>query len=246
MARAVREDFEQRGIKLMLGAQVKSLEDDVAQVLVIADVDGKEMRLPGDFALVATGRRPATDGLNLEAAGVQVDGRGAIVTDEHLRTSVPNIWAMGDVTEPQQFTYVSYDDYRIVASDVLGDGTKTKGTRGAVPSCIFADPPLAHVGLTEQEARDQGFDVACAVMTADDMPKVPLLGKEARLMKGVVDNATGRVLGIHLYCTGAPEIVNLAKRFLDDGCTAADIRDAVFTHPTVTEELNNLFAKVAG
>ncbi|MCB6558318.1 pyridine nucleotide-disulfide oxidoreductase, partial [Erysipelatoclostridium ramosum] len=91
-----------------------------------------------------------------------------------------------------------------------------------VPSCIFADPPLAHVGLTEQEARDQGFDVACAVMTADDMPKVPLLGKEARLMKGVVDNATGRVLGIHLYCTGAPEIVNLAKRFLDDGCTAAD------------------------
>lgn len=246
VARAVREDFEQRGIKLMLGAQVKSLEDDVAQVLVIADVDGKEMRLPGDFALVATGRRPATDGLNLEAAGVQVDGRGAIVTDEHLRTSVPNIWAMGDVTEPQQFTYVSYDDYRIVASDVLGDGTKTKGTRGAVPSCIFADPPLAHVGLTEQEARDQGFDVACAVMTADDMPKVPLLGKEARLMKGVVDNATGRVLGIHLYCTGAPEIVNLAKRFLDDGCTAADIRDAVFTHPTVTEELNNLFAKVAG
>ena len=177
---------------------------------------------------------------------MQVDGRGAIVTDEHLRTSVPNIWAMGDVTEPQQFTYVSYDDYRIVASDVLGDGTKTKGTRGAVPSCIFADPPLAHVGLTEQEARDQGFDVACAVMTADDMPKVPLLGKEARLMKGVVDNATGRVLGIHLYCTGAPEIVNLAKRFLDDGCTAADIRDAVFTHPTVTEELNNLFAKVAG
>lgn len=245
VARAVRENFEQRGVRFLLGATVERIDDDVVQVLVVVTVDGKETRLPGDFALVATGRRPATDGLNLDAAGVQLNEHGAIITDEHLRTTAPTIWAMGDVTEAQQFTYVSYDDYRIVSSDVLGDGSRTKNTRGAVPTCIFADPPFARVGLTEQEARDRGFDVAIAVLTADDMPKPPLLGKQALLMKGVVDNATGRILGVHLYCTGAPEIINLAKDFLDDGRTAADVRDAVFTHPTVTEELNNLFAKVA-
>ena len=246
IAAAVLDSVEGRGIRVIRGAGVRRIDDEADQAVVTVEISGAEERLPADAVLVATGRRPNVDGLNLEAAGAELTERGAVRTNEHLRTTAPNIWAMGDVTEPQQFTYVSYDDYRIVASDVLGDGTKTKGTRGAVPSCIFADPPLAHVGLTEQEARDQGFDVACAVMTADDLPKVPLLGKEALLMKGVVDSATGRVLGIHLYCSGAPEIVNLAKRFLDDGCTAADIRDAVFTHPTVTEELNNLFAKVAG
>ena len=247
VARAVREDFEQRGIKLMLGAQVKSLEDDVAQVLVIADVDGKEMRLPGDFALVATGRRPATDGLNLEAAGVQVDGRGAIVTDKHLRTTAPKHLGHGrrDRAAAVHLRVVRRLPHRGLRRAGRRHEDEGHPRRRAAP----ASSPTRRsptFGLTEQEARDQGFDVACAVMTADDMPKVPLLGKEARLMKGVVDNATGRVLGIHLYCTGAPEIVNLAKRFLDDGCTAADIRDAVFTHPTVTEELNNLFAKVAG
>ncbi|WP_290996800.1 FAD-dependent oxidoreductase [Gordonibacter sp.] len=244
VARVVRANFEQRGIHFMLGANVKAVEDDVAEALVVVDVDGKESRLTCDLVLVATGRRAAVDHLNLEAAGVRTDERGTIVTDEHLRTTAPNIWAMGDAAEAQQFTYVSYDGYRIVASDVLGDGSYTLATRGAVPSCIFADPPIAHVGLTEKEARDQGFEVATATLTADDMPKVPLLGKEALLMKAVVDASTDRVLGVHLYCTGAPEIVNLAKRFLDDNATAADFRDAVFTHPTVTEELNNLFASV--
>lgn len=245
VARAVRENFEQRGIRLALGAHVKSIDDDVAQVLVVADIDGKEERIPGDFALVATGRRPATADLNLDAAGVKTDERGAVVTDEHLRTTAPNIWALGDVTEARQFTYISYDDYRIAASDVLGDGSRTRDDRGAVPSCIFANPPFARVGLTEQDARDQGFDVVTAVLEAKDMPKAPLLGKQALLMKAVVDNATGRVLGVHLYCSDAPEIVNLAKFALDEGLTAADLRDAVFTHPTLTEELNNLFAKVA-
>ena len=144
MARAVRENFEQRGIKLMLGAQVKSLEDDVAQVLVIADVDGKEMRLPGDFALVATGRRPATMLAQYKGSANINDGRGAIVTDEHLRTTAPNIWAMGDVTEPQQFTYVSYDDYRIVMVEQSSDTV----AQGVV---ISQDPPAGSEKLMDDQ-----------------------------------------------------------------------------------------------
>lgn len=244
MARAVRENFEQRGIKLMLGAQVKSLEDDVAQVLVIADVDGKEMRLPGDFALVATGRRPATDGLNLEAAGVQVDGRGAIVTDEHLRTTAPNIWALGDVAGGLQFTYISLDDSRIVKADVLDDGARTTANRGTVPYSVFLDPPFSRAGMTEQEARDAGFDVKVAKLPAAAIPKAQLLQKPTGLLKAVVDAGTGRILGAHLFCEESYEMINTIKLAMDAGLPYQVLRDAVYTHPTMSEAFNDLFAQV--
>ena len=245
VARAVREDFEQRGIKLMLGAQVKSLEDDVAQVLVIADVDGKEMRLPGDFALVATGRRPATDGLNLEAAGVQVDGRGAIVTDEHLRTTAPNIWAMGDVVGGLQFTYLSLDDFRIVRDDVLGDGARTTANRGTVPYSVFLDPPFSRAGMTEQEARAAGLNVKVAKLPAAAIPKAQLLQKPTGLLKAVIDADTDLVLGVHLFCEESYEMVNTAKLAMDAGLPYQVLRDAVYTHPTMSEAFNDLFAQVA-
>ena len=244
MARAVRENFEQRGIKLMLGAQVKSLEDDVAQVLVIADVDGKEMRLPGDFALVATGRRPATDGLNLEAAGVQVDRRGAIVTDEHLRTTAPNIWALGDVAGGLQFTYISLDDSRIVKEDVLGDGARTTANRGTVPYSVFLDPPFSRAGMTEQEARDAGFGVKVAKLPAAAIPKAQLLQKSTGLLKAVVDAGTGRILGAHLFCEESYEMINTVKLAMDAGLPYQVLRDAVYTHPTMSEAFNDLFAQV--
>lgn len=244
MARAVRENFEQRGIKLMLGAQVKSLEDDVAQVLVIADVDGKEMRLPGDFALVATGRRPATDGLNLEAAGVQVDRRGAIVTDEHLRTTAPNIWALGDVAGGLQFTYISLDDSRIVKEDVLGDGARTTANRGTVPYSVFLDPPFSRAGMTEQEARDAGFDVKVAKLPAAAIPKAQLLQKSTGLLKAVVNADTGRILGAHLFCEESYEMINTVKLAMDAGLPYQVLRDAVYTHPTMSEAFNDLFAQV--
>lgn len=244
MARAVRENFEQRGIKLMLGAQVKSLEDDVAQVLVIADVDGKEVRLPGDFALVATGRRPATDGLNLEAAGVQVDRRGAIVTDEHLRTTAPNIWALGDVAGGLQFTYISLDDSRIVKEDVLGDGARTTANRGTVPYSVFLDPPFSRAGMTEQEARDAGFDVKVAKLPAAAIPKAQLLHKPTGLLKAVVDADTGRILGAHLFCEESYEMINTVKLAMDAGLPYQVLRDAVYTHPTMSEAFNDLFAQV--
>lgn len=244
IAAAVRQNLKQRGIRLVLEAKIERIEDEVVQSLVFVIIDGKEERIPGDLVLVATGRRPATDNLNAEAAGVQRNGHGGIVVDKHLRTTASNIWAMGDAVGGLQFTYVSYDDYRIVASSILGDGTRTTENRGAVPSCIFADPPLARVGMTEQEARDAGFDVVTSIMSYDDLPKPHLLGLQAVLMKGVVDRTTDRILGIHLYCSDAPEIINLAKIALDEGWTAADMRNALFTHPTLAEELNNLFLRI--
>lgn len=244
LAAAMRENLTRRGIRLVLDARVSRIEDDVVQALVFATIDDKEERIPGDVVLLATGRRPATDDLNLAAADVRMHENGGIVVDEHLCSTVPHIWAMGDAVGALQFTYVSYDDYRIVASSVLGDASRTTRNRGAVPSCIFADPPLARVGMTEQEARDAGFDVAVAIMEYDDLPKPHLLGLQAVLLKGIVDRATDRILGMHLYCSDAPEIINLAKIALDEEWTAADMRNAIFTHPSLTEELNNLFSQI--
>ena len=153
-AEAVRRSLEDRGVTIVYDAHVTHIDDEHDQVLVFAQVNGEEKRYPGHAVLVAVGRTPNTTGLNLEAAGIELNDRGGIKVDEHLRTTADNVWAMGDVTGGMQFTYIAYDDYRIVASDLLGDGTRTTSSRGAIPYAVFTTPPFARVGMTEDEARE--------------------------------------------------------------------------------------------
>ena len=137
IAGAVRESLESRGIRVMTGVKVKALEQAGGKALVAVD-NGKEVqKLEAEAVLVATGRRPNTAGLNLEAAGVEIGPRGGIVTDDSLTTTAPHIYAMGDVRGGLQFTYISLDDFRIVKSKVLGDGSYTLKERGAVPYSVF-------------------------------------------------------------------------------------------------------------
>ena len=156
IAGAVRESLESRGIRVMTGVKVKALEQAGGKALVAVD-NGKEVqKLEAEAVLVATGRRPNTAGLNLEAAGVEIGPRGGIVTDDSLTTTAPHIYAMGDVRGGLQFTYISLDDFRIVKSKVLGDGSYTLKERGAVPYSVFLIPPFSRVGLSEKEAVEKG------------------------------------------------------------------------------------------
>ena len=156
IAGAVRESLESRGIRVMTGVKVKALEQAEGKALVAVD-NGKEVqKLEAEAVLVATGRRPNTAGLNLEAAGVEIGPRGGIVTDDSLTTTAPHIYAMGDVRGGLQFTYISLDDFRIVKSKVLGDGSYTLKERGAVPYSVFLIPPFSRVGLSEKEAVEKG------------------------------------------------------------------------------------------
>ena len=139
-AEAVRRSLEDRGVTIVYDAHVTHIDDEHDQVLVFAQVNGEEKRYPGHAVLVAVGRTPNTTGLNLEAAGIELNDRGGIKVDEHLRTTADNVWAMGDVTGGMQFTYIAYDDFRIVASDLLGDGSRTTKNRGAIPYCTFVHP----------------------------------------------------------------------------------------------------------
>ena len=245
IAAAVLASLEARGIRVVRGADVRRIDDGPDEALVTVAADGAEERLPADAVLVATGRRPNVAGLNLEAAGVELTGRGAVRTDEHLRTTAPNIWAMGDVVGGLQFTYLSLDDFRIVRDDVLGDGARTTANRGTVPYSVFLDPPFSRAGMTEQEARAAGLNVKVAKLPAAAIPKAQLLQKPTGLLKAVIDADTDLVLGVHLFCEESYEMVNTAKLAMDAGLPYQVLRDAVYTHPTMSEAFNDLFAQVA-
>ncbi|WP_320983556.1 FAD-dependent oxidoreductase, partial [Enterocloster bolteae] len=187
IAGAVRESLESRGIRVMTGVKVKALEQAGGKALVAVD-NGKEVqKLEAEAVLVATGRRPNTAGLNLEAAGVEIGPRGGIVTDDSLTTTAPHIYAMGDVRGGLQFTYISLDDFRIVKSKVLGDGSYTLKERGAVPYSVFLIPPFSRVGLSEKEAVEKGYKVKVARLAAAAIPKAQVLEQPAGLLKAVID-----------------------------------------------------------
>lgn len=244
IAAAVLASLENRGIRIVRGARVERIDHEEAQDIVTIAVDGAEERIPADAVLVATGRRPNVEGLNLEAAGVELTERDAVRTDEYLRTTAPNIQAMGDVVGGLQFTYISLDDFRIVKDSLLGDGTRTTENRGAVPYSVFLDPPFSRVGLTEQEARDAGFAVKIAELPAAAIPKAQVLGKPVGLLKAIVDANTDRLLGMHLFCEESHEMINTAKLAIDAGLPYQTLRDAIYTHPTMSEAYNDLLAAV--
>lgn len=244
IAVSVLASLENRGIRVVRSARVVRIDREAAQDAVVVEVAGTEERIPADAVLVATGRRPNVEGLALDAAGVELTERGAVRADEHLRTTAPNIHAMGDVVGGLQFTYISLDDFRIVKDDLLGEGARTTENRGAVPYSVFLDPPFSRVGMTEQEARDAGFAVNVAELPAAAIPKAQLLGKPVGLLKAVVDADTNRLLGVHLFCEESHEMINTAKLAIDVGLPYQTLRDAIYTHPTMSEAFNDLFAAI--
>ena len=242
IAGAVRESLESRGIRVMTGVKVKALEQAGGKALVAVD-NGKEVqKLEAEAVLVATGRRPNTGGINLEAAGVEIGPRGGIVTDDSLTTTAPHIYAMGDVRGGLQFTYISLDDFRIVKSKVLGDGSYTLKERGAVPYSVFLIPPFSRVGLSEKEAVEKGYKVKVARLAAAAIPKAQVLEQPAGLLKAVIDEETGLILGAHLFCQESYEMINMIKLAMDAKVPYQVLRDTIYTHPTMSEAFNDLFA----
>ena len=244
IAEAVWQTLADRGIEVITGVRVTGVEQADGHALVVTeDADGVK-KLPADAVLVATGRRPNTAGLNLEAAGVETDARGGIVTDDHLATTAPHIYAMGDVRGGLQFTYLSLDDYRIVKSAVLGDGSYTLSKRGAVPYSVFLRPAFSRVGMSEKEALAAGYRVKVGKLAVAAIPKAQVLEEPVGLLKAVVDEESGRILGAHLFCQESYEMINLVKLAMDAGLPYTALRDNIFTHPTMSEALNDLFTGI--
>ncbi len=241
----VLESLESRGIAVLRNTKTKSVQDRPdGAVLTLETAEGQK-QLSADAVLVATGRRPNVQGLNLAAAGVELTERGAVKTDEHLCTSAPNIWAMGDVAGGLQFTYISLDDSRIVRSQLLGDGARTTENRGSVPYSVFLDPPFSRVGMSEAEAVKAGYSVKIAKLPAMAIPKAKVLRQPEGLLKAVVDANTGLILGAHLFCADSHEMINTVKIAMDAKLPYTVLRDAIYTHPTMSEAFNDLFANLS-
>lgn len=241
VAAAAMKSMENRGITILKNTQIKGIGQENGKASLSLSVEGKDLVIDADAVLAATGRRPNLEGLHPEAAGVSLTSRGAVMVDEHLKTTAENIWAMGDVTGGLQFTYISLDDSRIVKSQLLGDGSRTTGNRGAVPYSIFIDPPFSRVGMTEKEAREAGYDVKVTRLAAAAVPKAKVLKKTDGLFKAVIDAKTDKILGAHLFGAESHEIINIIKVVIDAGLPYTVLRDGIFTHPTMAEALNDLF-----
>ncbi|MFF4889353.1 dihydrolipoyl dehydrogenase family protein [Micromonospora chersina] len=207
--------------------------------VVTADGDAVD----GDAVLVAVGRAPVTRELNLHAAGVRTNERGFVLVDEHLRTSAEETWAAGDVAGSPQFTHASLDDYRVIRSQFAGTPRSTTGR--LVPYTVFTTPELARVGLTEAEARAAGHQVRVVRLPVAAIPRARTLRQTTGLWKAVIDSHTDRILGAALLGAEAGEVITSVQLAMLAGMPYPALRDAVITHPTMTEGLNLLFAQLA-
>lgn len=236
------------GIEIITGAEVTAVAEAGGAASVSYQVDGATHTVLADAVLVALGREPVIDGLGLANAGIETTNRGAVAVDEQLRTSQPHIFAVGDVNGGPQFTYISLDDYRVVLSQITGDGSRTTKTRSAVPYVLFTTPPLARVGVTASEAAAAGRDILVANMRVADMATVPrarIVEETAGLMTVVVDAATDQILGAALLSYDSHEVINTVALAMRHGITATELRDAIYTHPSMTECFNQLLGELA-
>lgn len=244
VADALTEILRQDGIDVLTSTEASQVHPSGAGVRVEADRDGDRVEIMGSHLLVATGRMPNTDELGLDAAGVQLDDRGHVVVDDLLKTNVDGVYAMGDVTGGAAFTHISYDDHRILRASLIEGAAKSTKDR-TVPYTLFTDPQLGRVGMTERQARDQGFRVGVAAMPASHVARSIETGRTSGLWKAVVDLDTERILGAAILGTEGGEIAALLQVAILGDLPYTALRDGVFSHPTYAESLNNLFASVS-
>ncbi|MFI5611130.1 FAD-dependent oxidoreductase [Amycolatopsis sp. NPDC051903] len=245
IAEAATDILRGAGVEFVFGAHVTQVRDIDNGVEITYEAGGTTHTLAADEVLAATRRRPATEGLGLDRAGVRTTASGAVEVDEFLRTSQQHIFAIGDVNGGPQFTYISLDDYRVVADQLLGTGVRSTKDRKFVPYTVFMTPALSRVGLTEREAVDRGLPVKVVEKPVADiagMPRAKIVGETRGLMKFVVDRETDRVLGAALLSVDSQELINTLTLALRHDVTASELRDAVYTHPSSTEAFNEVLS----
>ncbi len=244
IAERVKAILEAKGIKFLLKSKIEEISDRNDKGYVKISGENGKSEVESDAILVAIGRKPNTEGLNLDAAGVKTDERGAVVVDETLKTTADNIWAMGDVKGGLQFTYISLDDFRIIRDNVYGNGNRTINDRNVIPYSVFINPPLSRVGMTEKEAVEKGYEVKTGRLEAMAIPKGKIEGVTDGLLKTVVDAKTDKILGCTLLCNTSHEMINVVAAAIKAEQKYTFLKDMIFTHPTMSEALNDLFGSV--
>jgi pyruvate/2-oxoglutarate dehydrogenase complex dihydrolipoamide dehydrogenase (E3) component len=212
------------------------------RIALEAVVPAGDLAIQGSDILVAAGRTPNTAEIGLDLAGVELDGRGYIVVNDRLETSAPGVWAIGECAGSPQFTHVSFDDFRIIRDNLAGH---EHGKRDRlVPYCLFTDPPLARVGLSEAEAMRLGVAVRTATLPVMGVLRSRTLSETRGFMKAVIAGDSDRILGFTMFGVEAGEVLAVVQTAMLAGMPYMGLRDAIIAHPTMAEGLGGLFARV--
>lgn len=243
IAAAIKEVLEKEGIHFISGVEVSSVSRSGKTAKLALKKDDVEETLECSHILVATGRVSNNAKLHPEATGVKLDKRGYIEVSEYLETSAEDIWAIGDCNGGPHFTHVSWDDYRILRDLFLHN--KKRSTKGRlIPYTLFVDPELGRVGMTEQEARKAGHNILIAKMPAAKVPRATTSGETRGILKAVIDKNTGHILGCSIFAHEGGEIMSVVQASMLGNLTYEQVRDAIWTHPTMAESLNLLLANI--
>lgn len=233
---SLRYHLEKEGMKIHTGVNVDRFSNDGDLKVVSASNSEGRFQVKSSKVLIAVGRTPNTSELNLEAVGVQVDRRKAVVVDDEMRTTAPNIWAAGDVTGKQMLETLAAKQGNIAAENAL-TGSVRRIDYSAVPHAVFTNPQVASVGLTDREAVQNGHRCNCRVVGMDLVPKSEVVGDSRGIIKMVIDNKTKRILGVHIVSPNAADMIHEAVIAVKFGLTIDDIIDTVHVFPTYTEAI---------
>ena len=242
IAEAVATILQEDGIQIHFNAAVEKVSRSRNRITVKFRAAGKSLKVEGTHLLVATGRVPNSDTLNLPAAAISTDARGFIRVNEKLETSAKDIYALGDIKGGPAFTHISYDDFRILRANLLENGSATTANR-LVPYTVFIDPQLGRIGLSETEARAQNRAIRVAKMPMNYVARALEVDESRGFMKAIVDANTNQILGATILGLEGGEIMAQLQIAMMGQLPYTTLRDAVFAHPTLAESLNNLFSK---
>jgi len=240
---ALLELFHDEGIEVLLGTETRRVEGRSAESIRIHAKDGQGERIvEGTDLLLATGRTPNTDGIGLEQTGVELDEHGYIRVNERLETTAAHVWAMGDCAGSPQFTHAAYNDFRVV-HDNLNGGNRTTKDR-LVPFCMFTDPELVRVGRNESEARRDGVEYRLARMPMANVLRTRTVSEPRGFMKMLIGARSDEILGFTAFGVEASELMAAVQTAMVGRMPFTMLRDAIFTHPTVSEGLVFLLGQV--
>jgi len=240
IAEEVATILRQDGVEVALHTKATRVEQAGDRIRLHLETSGKSMLQEGSHFLVATGRVPNSDSLNLVAAGVRTDDRGFIQVNERLETGVEGIYALGDIKGGPAFTHISYDDFRILRANLM-EGKSASTRDRQVPYCVFIDPQLGRIGMTETEARTQGRKIRVAKLPMTSVARALEVNETRGFMKALVDAETNQILGAAVLGIEGGEVMSVLETAMMGKLPYTALRDATYAHPTLTESLNNLF-----
>lgn len=236
-AMAVQQALAAEGMEIVLNVSICALAKEAGRTLVQAEIGGERKEFAAERVLLAVGTAPATTGIGLEKAGVEVDHAGFIRVDEQMRTTAAGIWAAGDVIGGAMIATVGAREGIVAVDSMLNPGCSCTMDYLSAPMAIFTDPEVAQVGYTEDAAKKAGFTVVTNTLPVSAIPKAHVTGQTAGVIKMVADGGTGRILGIHLTCDRGADLINEAALAVRFGLTVEDLANTLHVYPTMAEGL---------